>query len=107
MGNVMDMNKIMEMAGQLKNQLEGAQNEVANMRIRGEAGGGMVAVTMTGRYEVLEVTIDPSAMADKQLLEDLLRAAFNQAVTNASEVMKSKMGSLTSGLGLDFSAFGQ
>lgn len=103
----MDMNKIMEMAGQLKSQLEGAQNEVANMRIRGEAGGGMVAITITGRYEVVEVKIDPSAMADKQLLEDLIRAAFNQAVVNAADLMKSKMGSLATGMGLDLSAFGQ
>jgi DNA-binding YbaB/EbfC family protein len=102
----MDMNKIMEMAAQMKTQLEGAQNEVANMRVRGEAGGGMVAVTMTGRFEVVEIKIEPSAMTDKQLLEDLLRAAFNQAVANANDAMKSKMGNLAGGMGMDLSAFG-
>ena len=91
---------------QLKSQLESAQNDAANLKVRGEAGGGMVAVTITGRYEVLEVKIDQSAMSDVKLLEDLVRAAFNQAIANLGEQMKSKMGSLAQGMGLDLGALG-
>lgn len=102
----MDMKQIMEMANQLKSQLESAQNDAANLKVRGEAGGGMVAVTISGRYEVLEVKIDQSAMADVKLLEDLVRAAFNQAIVSLGEQMKGKMGSMAQGMGFDLSSFG-
>lgn len=102
----MDMKQIMEMATQLKSQLESAQNDAQNLKARGEAGGGMVAVTISGRYEVLEVKIDQSAMSDVKLLEDLVRAAFNQAIVSLGEQMKSKMGSVAQGMGFDLSALG-
>lgn len=97
----MDMNKLMEMATKMKASLESAQNDVANQQYKGEAGGGMVAVTITGRHDVVAVKIDQAAMADVKLLEDLVRAAVNQAITNANDQMKSKMGSLAAEMGFD------
>jgi DNA-binding YbaB/EbfC family protein len=96
----LDMNKIMEMANQLKSQLEKTQADTMNLTARGEAGGGMVAVTMNGRFEVLEVKIEPSAMADMKLLEDLVRAACNAAVANLQAAAKDKMGLLAHNMGL-------
>lgn len=102
----MDMNKLMEMAQQMKAQLESAQSDVVNQQYRGEAGGGMVAVTITGRHDVVAVKIEPSAVADVGLLEDLVRAAMNQALANANEQMKNKMGSLAAQMGVDPSILG-
>ncbi len=96
----LDMNKIMEMANQMKAHLEKTQAETMNMQVRGEAGGGMVAVVMNGRHEVIEVKIEPSAMTDVKLLEDLIRAAFNQAVTNVQNEAKNKMGLLAQSMGV-------
>ena len=97
----MDMNKLMEMAQQMKSRLETAQNDAANQEFKGEAGGGMVAVTITGRHEVVAVKIEQSALADKGLLEDLVRAAVNQAIANAADAMKNKMGNLAAAMGFD------
>lgn len=96
----LDMNKIMEMANQLKSQMEKTQAETMNLKVRGEAGGGMVSVTMNGRHEVLEVKIDQTAMSDVKLLEDLVRAACNAAVANLHAETKSKFGDLASTMGL-------
>ncbi len=96
----LDMNKIMEMANQMKAQLEKTQAEAMNMQVRGEAGGGMVTVVMNGRNEVLEVKIDPSAMSDVKLLEDLVRAAMNAAVANLQAEAKNKMGLMAQNLGI-------
>jgi hypothetical protein len=78
-----------------------AQEEVANLEIAGESGGGLVSVVMTGRHEVRRVSIDDSLVGDdKDMLEDLVAAAINDAVRKVDETVKEKMSGLTAGMGL-------
>jgi DNA-binding YbaB/EbfC family protein len=71
------------------------------MEVEGQAGAGMVKVVMTGRHDVKRVSIDPSLMSeDKDMLEDLIAAAVNDAVRRVEAATQEKMGGLTSGLGL-------
>lgn len=104
----MDFNQLMQMAQQLRDQMTSAQGELANIKVTGEAGGGLVGVTMTGRHEVLEVKIDPKVVDpnDVRMLEDLVRAAINDASTKVGEALKSRMGSLAQGFGIDLSSLG-
>ena len=98
----MDLSKLMDMAGQMQKQLATAQEEVAAARFEGEAGAGMVRVTLNGRYEVLGVRIEPvCAKGDVKLLEDLVRAACNQAGGKVSEALKARLGGMAQGLGVD------
>ena len=76
-----------------------AQTELANMEIVGEAGGGMVKVTMTGRHEVKRVQIEPSvASEDREMLEDLVAAAINDAVHRVEQATQSKMAGIMGGM---------
>ena len=104
----MDLSNIMQMANQLREQFARNQAEAAKTRVTGEAGGGMVRVVLNGRYEALEVVVDPQLLAsgDRALLEDLLRAAFNQASSRVAEDLRQRMGSFAQGLGVDLSALG-
>lgn len=104
----MDFNDIMRMAGQLREQLSSAQNEAANVRVRGEAGAGLVEVVMNGNYEALEVHIDPRTLVPSEvtLLEDLIRAAINQASTKVADTLRNRMGDLGKRLGIDPSILG-
>ena len=99
-----EMKQIMEMAGKLKEQLATAQHQSANARCTGEAGGGMVCITLSGRYEAVAVHIDPQALQDVALLEDLVRVAVNQAVAKVGAEQQQSMGGLAQGLGVDLSA---
>lgn len=95
------MGNIMKQAQQMQEKMQAAQQEVANMEVTGEAGAGMVKVTMTGRHDVKKVSIDDSVMQEeKDLLEDLLAAAVNDAVRKVESVTEEKMGSIASGMGL-------
>ena len=92
---------LMKQAQQMQENLKKAQDEIAAMEIEGQAGAGMVKVTMTGRHDVKRVSIDPSLMADdKDMLEDLIAAAINDAVRRVESMTLEKMGGLTSGFGL-------
>ena len=92
---------LMKQAQQMQENLKKAQEEIAAMEIEGQAGAGMVKVTMTGRHDVKRVSIDPSLMGDdKDMLEDLIAAAVNDAVRRVETVTQEKMGGLTSGFGL-------
>ncbi|MBI3178400.1 MAG: YbaB/EbfC family nucleoid-associated protein [Deltaproteobacteria bacterium] len=102
----MDLSNLMQMAGQLREQLAQAQAQARELRIEGEAGGGLVRVVMNGQHEVLEIVIDPKALADKALLEDLLRAAFNQASARVQESVRDRMGGFARSFGIDLSALG-
>ncbi|MCK5690636.1 YbaB/EbfC family nucleoid-associated protein [Myxococcota bacterium] len=106
--NGLDIGKMMEMAQQMKGQLQDAQAKAAAARVVGEAGGGMVKVVMTGRYQLVEVTLDDTLFGspDKTLIEDLIRAATNQASQKVEALVKESMGGLTQGMGIDPSAFG-
>jgi len=92
---------LMKQAQQMQENLKKAQDEIAAMEVEGQAGAGMVKVVMTGRHDVKRVSIDPSLMGDdKDMLEDLIAAAVNDAVRRVEAATQEKMGGLTSGLGL-------
>jgi DNA-binding YbaB/EbfC family protein len=81
--------------------MQKAQEEVANMEIEGQSGGGMVKVIMTGRHEIRKVTLDDSLMEDdKEMIEDLLAAAVNDAVRKVEQQTQDRMSGLTAGLNL-------
>ena len=95
------LGQIMKQAQQMQANLQKAQEELASMEVAGEAGGGMVRVVMTGRHDVRRVTIDPALMEDdKEMLEDLIAAAVNDAVRKVEKTAQERMSSLTAGMGL-------
>jgi DNA-binding YbaB/EbfC family protein len=90
---------LMKQAQAMQDNLKKAQDELANIEVTGESGAGLVKVTMTCKHDVKRVTIDPSLLADdKDMLEDLVAAAFNAAVRKAEETSQEKMGKLTAGM---------
>ncbi len=95
------LSEIMKQAQQMQANMQKMQEEIANLEVTGQAGGGMVKVTMTGRHDVRRVEIDPALMdEDKEMLEDLLAAAVNDAVRQVEQAVQEKMASLTGGLNL-------
>jgi DNA-binding YbaB/EbfC family protein len=80
--------------------MQKAQSELAEMEITGQAGGGMVSVVMTGRHEVRRVSIDESVYDDREMVEDLVAAAFNDAAQKLDKETQERMGGLTDGLDL-------
>lgn len=92
---------LMKQAQKMQEDMQKAQAELANMEVEGQAGGGMVKVTMTGRHEIRRVTIDDSLMGDdKEMLEDLVAAAVNDAVRRIEQTTSEKMSGLTAGMNL-------
>ena len=92
---------LMKQAQQMQGKMQQMQEELANAEVKGEAGAGLVTVVMTGRHDVKRVTIDPSLLADdKDMLEDLVVAALNDALRRAEQTASEKMGSVTAGLPL-------
>lgn len=97
-GNFGDM---MKQAQALQANMQKAQAEIASLEIVGEAGGGMVKVTMSGRHEVRRVQIEPAVIGeDREMLEDLVAAAINDAVHKVEAKTQEKMSSLMVGMGL-------
>ncbi len=97
----MNINKLMKQAQKMQEDMQKTQEELANMEVTGEAGGGLVSVVMTGRHDLRKVSIDDSLMKeDKEMLEDLLAAAVNDAVRHIERETKDKMSGMTSGMGL-------
>ena len=95
------MGNLMKQAQEMQDKMQRGQEEIAKAEVLGEAGAGMVKVTMNGRHDVSKVEIDPSVMEeDKELLEDLLAAAVNDAVRKVETSSKAKMEEVTSGLNL-------
>lgn len=95
------LGNIMQQAQKMQEDIKKAQDELALMQIQGESGGGLVTVIMTGKREVRKVTIDDSLVGDdKDMLEDLVAAAFNDAVHKVSKMKKEKMADLTAGIPL-------
>ena len=93
------MGNLMKQAQQMQAKMQKAQEELAQMEVTGESGAGMVKVTMTGGHSVRRVEIDESLMEDdKEMIEDLVAAAFNDAVRRVEEQNKEKMGALTGGM---------
>ncbi len=92
---------LMKQAQAMQENLKRAQEELAHTEVEGQSGAGLVKVTMTCKHDVRRVAIDPSLLADdKDMLEDLVAAAFNDAVRRAEELSQEKMGKLTAGLPL-------
>ncbi len=92
---------IMKQAQQVQENLQKTQEEIANAEVRGESGAGMVKVVMTGRHDVKRVEIDPGLMNDdREMLEDLIAAAVNDANRRVEKLSQEKMSSLTAGLDL-------
>ena len=91
----------MRQAQEMQEKLKSAQEALASTEITGSSGGGLVEVVMTGRHDVRRVKIDDSLMGDdKEVLEDLLAAAVNDAVRRIEKVTQEKMGGLTAGLNI-------
>ncbi len=95
------LGNLMKQAQKMQADMQKAQEELASMEVTGNAGGGMVSVVMTGRHDLKRVSIDDSLMGDdKEMLEDLIAAAVNDAVRQLEQVQQEKMGGLTAGLNL-------
>ncbi len=92
---------IMKQAQKMKSDFEDAQKELANMEVTGESGGGMVKIVMTGRHDIKKVEIDPDLMnEDKEMLEDLMAAAVNDAVRKVEKTSQEKLSGLAGGMSL-------
>ena len=92
---------LMKQAQEIQERMQKLQEEIANAEVTGESGAGMVKVTMTGRHDVKRVQLDASLMTeDKEILEDLLAAAVNDAVRRVEQYNQEKMGGLTAGINL-------
>ena len=99
LGNL--MKQAQQMQEQMQRQLKEAQEQLASLEVTGESGGGMITVVMNGRHDVRRVNIDPALMSeDREMLEDLLAAAVNDAVQRVEKETQSKMAGVTSGLNL-------
>lgn len=92
---------LMKQAQQMQEKMKELQDELARAEVTGKSGAGLVSVTMTGRHDVRKVEIDDSLMSeDKEILEDLIAAAVNDAVRRLEENQKDKMSELTAGIPL-------
>lgn len=95
------LGNMMKQAQKMQADMQKAQEEIANMEVEGQSGGGMVKVVMNGRHEVRRVELDDSLMEDdKEMIEDLLAAAVNDAVRKIEQESADKMSSVTAGLNL-------
>ncbi|CAN5709005.1 YbaB/EbfC family nucleoid-associated protein [soil metagenome] len=92
--------QLMQQAQKMQEDLQRAQEELANIEITGSAGGGMVSVTLTGRKECRKVRIDPGVLSDPEMVEDLVAAAFNDASNKVDQASQEKLGAATAGMPL-------
>ena len=93
------LGNIMQQAQQMQENFQKAQEELAAMEVSGESGGGLVKIVMTGKREVRNITIDDSLIDDdRDMLEDLVAAAFNDAVRRVDKMKQEKLASLTAGM---------
>ena len=95
------LGNLLKQAQKMQENLQKAQEELGNLEIVGESGGGLVQVIMTGRHEVRRVTIDDSLLQDdRDMLEDLVAAAINDAVHKVEKTVQEKFSGMTAGMGL-------
>jgi DNA-binding YbaB/EbfC family protein len=95
------LGNLMKQAQQMQANMQKAQEEIANMEATGESGGGLVKVTMTGRHEARRVEIDDSLVGDdKEMLEDLVAAAINDAAHKIEAITQERMSGMAAGLNL-------
>lgn len=91
---------LMKQAQMMQENMKKAQEQLAQMEVEGQAGAGMVKIVMTCAHDVRRVSIDPSVMDDKEMLEDLVAAAVNDAVRRGEALSQEKMAGFTAGLNL-------
>ncbi|MGK2889579.1 MAG: YbaB/EbfC family nucleoid-associated protein [Candidatus Malihini olakiniferum] len=95
------LGNLMKKAQQMQDKMQKMQEEIANLEVTGESGASLVKVTINGAHNCRRVEIDPSLLGDdKDMLEDLIAAAFNDAVRRIDETQKEKMASVSSGIQL-------
>lgn len=93
------LGNLMQQAQKMQEELQKTQEELAALEVVGESGAGLVQIVMTGKREVRKVSIDPSLVGDdRDMLEDLVAAAINDAVRKVAKLKQEKMASLTAGL---------
>jgi len=90
--------QLMQQAQKMQENVQRAQEELAKIEVTGSAGGGMVSVTLTGRMDCRKVRIDPSVLVDQEMVEDLIAAAFNDAVNKINSESQAKMSAATAGM---------
>jgi DNA-binding YbaB/EbfC family protein len=91
---------LMRQAQQMQENMKKVQDELAALEVEGQAGAGLVKVLMTCKYDVRRVAIDPSVLDDKEMLEDLVAAAVNDAVRRVEATTQEKMAAVTAGMPL-------
>jgi len=97
----MDISKLMKQASEMQDKMQAMQEKAASVEVAGESGGGLVKVVMTGRHDVRSVSLDPSLMEEsKEVLEDLLAAAVNDAVRKVEAQSKDALSSIAGGINL-------
>jgi DNA-binding YbaB/EbfC family protein len=99
-GGMGGLGGLMKQAQQMQEKMAKAQEELASIEVEGESGAGMVKITMTCKHDVRRVKIDTSVMDDKDMLEDLVAAALNDAVRKVEATSQAKMSGLTAGINL-------
>ena len=98
MGNI---GQLMKQAQQMQENMKRAQDELANMEVEGQSGAGLVKTTITCKFKVKKISIDPSLLGeDKDMLEDLVMAAMNDAVQKVEATVQAKMAGFTQGMNL-------
>ena len=95
-----NIGQMMKQAQMMQENMRRMQEQLGTIEVEGQSGSGMVKVLMTCKHEVRRVSIDPSLTSDREMLEDLLVAAFNDAARKVDETVAQKMSSLTAGMGL-------
>ncbi|MBI3372896.1 MAG: YbaB/EbfC family nucleoid-associated protein [Betaproteobacteria bacterium] len=95
-----NIGQLMKQAQMMQENMRRMQENLGTIEIEGQSGAGMVKVTMTCKYDVKRVIIDPSVADDREMLEDLISAAFNDAARRVEATIAEKMGSMTAGMGL-------
>ena len=100
----MDINKLMQQAQAMQKQIEQTTNEINEKEFTAEASGGLVKVTISGEYTVLNIDIDPSIIVaeDKEMIEDLIMVAINSAKQQVDEYKREQLGSMASAMKLPF-----
>ncbi|MGY6588374.1 MAG: YbaB/EbfC family nucleoid-associated protein [Wenzhouxiangella sp.] len=95
-----NIGQLMQQAQKMQENLKKAQEELVHLEVTGEAGGGLVSVEMNGRHEVRKVRIDPDIADDREMIEDLVAAAVNDAVNKVQKASQEKMSGLAGGIPL-------
>ena len=101
MGKRKNVNKMMQQVQQMQQEMQQAQEELARETVTASAGGGAVKATMTGNLELVELQIDPEVLdpEDVEMLQDMVLAAVNEALTSSKEMASKRLGGITGGLG--------